>query len=276
MFVRQFGFLTNRISPCPTCRNDGVANDGVRDGVCFDATGEPIEGPVSCDANSFFSTLPAGSAGEYTSLDCQPSGPEPSGGITIRHILTTGSSVLGRAADCSHPTLPIANSCHCGVCSNDNLRACSHDGDCSGEGRCQPTPEGFKDSLNVCGDGICTPIGDGLGECLVNEPVLWCDGALTESGVPYLGGCSGDGSGCVEGVADGEEVSFGECTIELQPKCVVDDVELVGRPGIDVVRLVSVRCGIAAVSTVNFASGLPGPALLTMDLLVQAIFPGER
>ena len=270
MFIRQFGHFGDLPSPCPTCEGDVTPNDGVREGVCVSERGEPMEGPLPCDAHSFFATLPVGTDGAYTSLDCRSAGFEASQGITIRHQLTTRSSSLSRQLDCSNPLIPTPIFCHCGVCSDDSERACSADADCAHEAKCVKTNNGSTDSVNTCGDGVCSAIGGGLGECRGNTTTLWCDGAVTEAGLPYR--VCNEGGVCAIPVNETETIDFGSCSVELYPKCVTDEVELNGSPGFDQVTLVSARCGIAKANIVNTTSGLPGPALLNLKMLVAPVF----
>jgi hypothetical protein len=169
----------NTLDPCPLCNGDVTPHDGIRDGVCSGGLNDGQD----CDAQA----LDVAFAGNGAfSLDCLSAGPQVASKLYVNHVLTTGSINHEAALPCDFEGSDL---CHCGRCDGDESVACADNADCSTVGGpCDVVSETIP-RANACSDGVCTDLGDGQGECqggAENDQFEYCDGILLATGEGLL------------------------------------------------------------------------------------------
>lgn len=270
--------------PCATCVGDPTPNDGVRGGLCSGA-GTPRDG-LACDVNG---TSPVPAFGG-TSLDCPPAPGGNIANLTIAINSTTASVV--RTLSSANPNCPGApgKKCFCDTCNNAAAQACSTNADC-------PTSGG---NPGICGGKRCSGGVNAGAPCSVSGDCT--GGTCDRPGQPTQpNACLGSGCQDLEPVGDNEGVcadgpssltcappeqyrgctSAADCplTNECQSsprECYLDNGVIGGVLRADGVAdapvgdashplLAAIFC-VAPTSSasVNSASGLPGPARLTL------------
>ena len=276
--------------PCPTCVGDPVANDGQQQGVCS-GSGTPRDG-LPCDANG---TSPIPAFGS-TSLDCPPAPGGNVANLSIAINSSTGSVVRTLSAANPNCTGATGKKCFCDTCNNATAQACSTNADCPTSGG-NPGVCGGKRCIGGvsagspcttdanCAGGSCNrpgqptqpnaclgsgcqdtaPTGDNEGECVDGPIVQTCappeqyKGCSNASDCPLTGDCR---SSLRECYLDNGNVG-GVLEADGQASPPVNDVS---NP-----LLASIFCVPPTSSTsVNSASGLPGPARLTLRGTAQA------
>jgi len=235
------------------CSNyDPTPNDGTRGGTCYagDNDGQ------SCDIQSRNTTFPAPQSGGY-SLDCFPAGAKnvAGGGLRINLSQTTGSVSLPANVLCGYPEFNVNYACPCGVCTGDQNVPCSSNADCTGLGSCQRKTNGLP-LPNQCDGNVCSPTGNGEGECSANAfDDKFCD-AIVRS--------SGEGLISCQSNADCDPANIGlvagACTITKKRECFLDPITATGVQDAAKPFGVTAFC-IAATSNdaINTVAGLPGP-----------------
>jgi hypothetical protein len=264
--VRHLG--ETLVEPCPTCVGDTTPNDGNRDGLC--ANGE--NDGLSCDTNALNVTLPGGSAHSY---DCMPSsGKNVSGtGQLVSATLSTGTQSLSAAVECGFSVLP--DLCPCGVCSADTSVACSSNAECAGLGTCGRIAQGAP-RPNDCTGGVCDTIGGGEGECNTGPDDTYCDGLVEGNGRPFVSCTTNadcDSIDCDLGTPAPD--GCGNCTIVKRRECFPDPLVASGAASAtDPVSEALVCLGPTASAGFRAATGMPGPARLTVERSAVARCPG--
>lgn len=276
--------------PCPTCVGDPTANDGVQGGTCSGA-GTPRDG-LPCDANGTSPIVAFGS----TSLDCPPSA---GGNVANLHITIASSTAsVVRTLSSANPNCSgtPGKKCFCDTCNNVNAEACSTNADCPTSGgnpgicggkRCiggvsagspcttdanctggSCNRPGQPTQPNACLGAGCddtAPMGDNEGECV--------DGPITQTCAPpeQYKGCSNN-TDCP--ITNNCQSSLRECYLDNGNVGGVLQADGQASPPVNDVStplLASIFCVPPTSSTsVNSASGLPGPARLTLRGVANA------
>jgi hypothetical protein len=276
--------------PCPTCVGDPVANDGVQGGTCSGA-GTPRDG-LACDANGSSPITAFGS----TSLDCPPAPGGNVANLSIAINSSTGSVVRTLSSANPNCSGTAGKKCFCDTCNNATAQACSTNADCPVSGGNPGICGGKRCIGGVSAGSPCTTDANCTGGTC-NRP-----GQPTQPNACLGVGCEDTGTGNNEGeCTDGPIVqtcappeqykgcSNGtdcpithDCRSSLR-KCFLDNGNVGGvleadgqaSPPVNDVsnpRLASIFCVPPTSSTsVNSASGLPGPARLTLRGTAHAL-----
>jgi hypothetical protein len=229
----------NLYSPCPTCIDDPVPNDGVRGGTC---DGGARDGQA-CDVATFHRTFGP------SSYDCPPrAATNISGtGLQLDIVVATGPASLAATLPCDGGGL-----CPCRVCSGDSTLGCSDDEACAaaGVGTCTG---GRNVRANACNDGICGE--DGV--CTNGPTDRYCDGTTYADGRGYFS-CATD--------LDCGVIGGGTCSIQEKRRCYPDPIVTDGAPGFYGGIASTVGClGLTSSPVINAATGLPGAARVVFD-----------
>lgn len=274
--------------PCPICRNDTVAQDGVKDGTCLSTGGSPRDG-LPCDVQGFDLTFARSDVNAPTSgnsLDCPPAqGGNISGsGLQIQLPLTTATKVKDAEDPCESPN--AAKDCFCGVCDGDPSLSCNNNQECvdaAAGTSCQAggAGEGSPRKPNSCLDGVCSPNppATDTGLCLTSMPAdtsTYCSGPSFANGKGIIT-CSVDGD-CdtfISGSANPDDWTCpdndcGTCSIFEFQSCFLDPISVTGIPDPVNPELVGTFCLPPSSNTgVNSATGNPGPGTVRTEAFVQ-------
>jgi hypothetical protein len=256
----HIGSLTR---PCPTCDQDPVANDGVREGTCHGGA----RNFLPCDRNGTHATFGS------TSLDCMPS---PGALLDFPHlrriVVTSGASEL--TASITDPSFCEGEACHCSLCSGDVSLGCSTNADCAsaGAGTCGIDLAAANPSQNECTGGAanCVDGGDGNATCSAGPVDRFCDGLTEPNGRGLLQCASNADCNANDCNADNVATSgeCGTCSLEVNRSCFGPTVSATGTPGVFHAQAAAVFCvpryGTSSPSLTNFP-GYPGPGRLKVD-----------
>jgi hypothetical protein len=264
--LRSIVYLGESLTePCPYCAGDPTPNDNVQGGTC--ALG-PNNG-LACDSDGVNNSFPA-PGGDGHSLDCFPApGKNVSGaGLIINLEQSTGTQTLTAGVLCGFPPT-INQSCHCGLCDNDQSIPCTSNGDCASPGVCarrgafDPSPDG-------CGapaDAVCTDLGGGEAECQgPNAPAdKGCDGILKASGDFFIT-CNSNADCSPVNIG----VDAGNCTLTKLRECFLSTIVATGAPDPQFPLGATTFC-IAATANpgINSVAGLPGPGRVVNQGIVE-------
>jgi len=269
--------------PCPLCRFDRIAKDGVKEGTCLGGShdGDP------CDVQGFDLTfarrdLDTLTSPEGPSLDCPPINGKGIGNLKIDLPLTTGQSSKFAQDPCEDPNQGMM--CYCGVCQNGvGADACDNDQDCDlldngiddDSDQCAAAAPGAKRLPNNCVGQACEAVGvnTDTGLCSVaTDSDRYCDGAVRANGRGIIK-CSAD-SGCdtysaTPGTCDGNDC--GNCSISQTRSCFLDTIIVQGRPDTERPVLAGTFClpPSPGSDAVNSVTGTPGPGFVRTDSLVE-------
>lgn len=250
----------NLFVPCPYCAGDITVSDGVRNGTCV--LGE-FAG-LACDVDAEARSFPA-PGGDGSSLDCLPSFGKNISGTGLKQKLdqSTGTSSVGLGVACGFPPFIVEN-CHCGLCSDDATEACSSNADCvagscNRVGNLSPRP-------NQCNGGVCTDLGDGVGECPTGPNDMFCDGFARADGTGFIACLSNqDCSADIIGVVGGD------CSLTYPRRCFAETISVTGLADPTLPIVGSLYCSPqTSGGGINTVMGLPGPARHVQQQLTTA------
>ena len=260
-------------TPCPTCENDLVAQDGLKQGTCAGSSGARFG--QSCDVQGFdlsFAQTDVNNPVRGNSLDCPPgSGANISGsGLAITLPLTTGQTSKTAVDPCESPAQAL--NCFCGVCSTITTLSCNSDADCEaadpGQGSVCGQGGGVGRKPNNCGNGVCNPNPPLTDRGLCNDLLTYCEGATFADGKGIIG-CAVDAD-CDALDASCPNNNCGDCLLVDQLSCFLNPIETNGIPDPVNPVLGGVFClPPSSNGAVNSATGSPGPASVYTDSLLQ-------
>jgi hypothetical protein len=256
---------------CPPAIATNISGDGLRlalqfkSGTATITAGQPVS-KTTCSKGT--------SSGIACTLDAECSGGACAGGPNIREVCTTDVDCPG--STCTPATCdPVCASgtCHCSVCSGDDLVGCSTDQECAdlGVGTCgMPiTTGGGNPSQNECTGGPSECVADsenpGMGNCDNGPYGSFCDGFEHGSGGGIIP-CASDGDCTLYNLfCPGN--SCGTCSLNNYDRsCFLPTVTATGVPGIFNSEGVSTFCSApTGNSGVDSAGGLPGPGRVRLD-----------
>jgi hypothetical protein len=257
------------VEPCPSCVNDTVSNDGVRDGTCD----RGANSGASCDVDARNKSFPA-PGGEGHSLDCFPDAGKNSSGAGLFELfsLTTGPTALTAEVDCT--SFGIPSTCHCGVCGLNPSLACRSDSDCEAmsAGTCGKKGN-FDPKVNGCGGtGGCTATESGLAICDEGPTDRYCDGILRSDGRGFIQCFNNDD--CTPATIG---IDAGGCTLSKPRQCFLPTIDANGVADPDAPIGAAVFC-VPPTSGAgkNAVFGLVGPARLVSQMGTRKLCNGSE
>jgi len=261
--VVHSGIAQNR--PCPVCSGAAIGDMGT-------CTGGSRNG-LSCRTDAIHFAF------GRTSYDCPPDpGANVSGsGLTLNLVLSDAPPDLTMGTDCTFGGGGSGLKCACAICTGGGNIPCNGDGDCPGGETCTSPGSGQQTQPNDCSDLICTDRECAAGAS--NDFVTYCDGYVR-----------GDGQGILTCTSNADCITYdpicpngdcGTCTLSAIRPCFTSGgpgevISGSGVPGTDGAVLASNFCIPPSSSTsINAASGLPGPARIFMTLRYDNRCPND-